>query len=135
MFMDEMTLFILHFVDPGRDLMFCEMLRHDMASSKYRTDFNTYADELCRHSFRYHLIEKVNQHLVIKNLQACDTIVAMICATDSPPVVPCGGRWTHSETRIVRRCYPYIQKWPHLLRVLKRRTWEEIEEKAKEIHL
>jgi hypothetical protein len=135
MYMDEMNIFIQQFVDPSHDLMFVDMLRHDMAHSPYRNDFDAYADDLCRHSFQFHLVEKVNQHLVIKNLQECDTIIASICASDSPPIRPCGKRWTHNETRLVRRCFPYIQKWPHLLRVLKRRTWKEIEQKAKECHL
>ena len=133
MYVGEMKIFIQNFVDPIRDKMFIDIIQNGMYQSS-KDDFETYANDLCQYSFPFHLVEKVNQHLVIKNLQDTDTIIASICALDSPPMPPSGKRWTHSEIRLVRRCFPYIQKWPHLLRVLKRRTWEEIEQKAKDIN-
>lgn len=42
-------------------------------------------------------------------------------------------RWTKTDLRVLRRCFPYFWKWERLRQLLSHRhSWEEIIQKAEE---
>jgi hypothetical protein len=127
---NNVQIFVMNWIEPIHDKMFIDMFKHDM-SINLEENFDAYMDGVCKYSFPFHKIERRGQSLVVKNLRE-DTPVAIICSRNDLPVSPSGKRWTKEEVRLVKRCYPLMKKWPHLLRVLKTRTWEEIEKKGLE---
>ena len=128
-------LFVLHWIHPRQDAQIVDALRYDLRLSEEEEEFSTWCDEICQHTFPHHIVKRKNTHLDVYNCENPAVEIAIVCAADDSLQQPSGKRWTKDEARIVRRCYPYIDKWPHLLCVLKGRTWEEIEAKAVEIRV
>jgi len=130
MTVQDAKLFILNFVNGAEDDPFLKAIAFDLEVADDGHPFNAYIYELCQHRFPHHHVSICGHTAKIYNIADIREPIALICNMGTPPVTPCEKRWTRDELKAVKRCYPNKAKWGHLRRTLKRRTWEEIEEKG-----
>jgi hypothetical protein len=131
----EMQVFVRSFVVPQEDSVLIGALRMSIDLAGDNDEFADFKHKIVYFNMPHHFVIRHPGSLEIINIADPKTVVAVICCADDPPQKPCERRMTRHEQRKIRRLYPYIDKWPHLLRVMDDWTWEQIVAAAQKMNL